>query len=269
MQKPIGNSPATTPGSSSSTSTRQFRRFGPLVEPGYQYTETGAVEWKGVPYGPTARLMLLYMQTEALRTRSPEVRLGRCMSDFLASVGIAKSGRAYQAVREQCTRLSACRLTVRCENASGSSGFKRANIVGGLVFSPPGDNRQGRLWEETATLSLEFYNALVSHPVPVSLAAMKSLAGNSSAMDVYVWLSYRLRSLSKLLLISWDELQPQFGFAYSSTKKFRERFLDTLKTALAVYDGACVEAGRSGLTLYPSPPPIAERPPALPRPQSA
>ena len=166
-------------------------------------------------------------------------------------------------------RLSACRLTVRWENASGSSGFKRANIVGGLIFSPPGDNRQGRLWEETATLSLEFYNALVSHPVPVSLAAMKSLAGNSSAMDVYVWLSYRLRSLSKPLLISWDELQPQFGFAYSSTKKFRERFLDTLKTALAVYDGACVEAGRSGLTLYPSPPPIAERPPALPRPQSA
>ena len=36
-------------------------------------------QFVGVPYGSFARLILLYLQTEAVRTGSPEVELGRSM----------------------------------------------------------------------------------------------------------------------------------------------------------------------------------------------
>jgi hypothetical protein len=37
----------------------------------------------GVPYGSIARLILLYLQTEAVRTNSPEVELGRSMKSWM------------------------------------------------------------------------------------------------------------------------------------------------------------------------------------------
>src|SRR3954464_12996994 len=37
----------------------------------------------GVPYGSIARLILLYLQTEAIRTNSPEVELGRSMKSWM------------------------------------------------------------------------------------------------------------------------------------------------------------------------------------------
>ena len=40
-------------------------------------------ELLGVPYGSIARLILLYLQTEAVRTNSPEVELGRSMKSWM------------------------------------------------------------------------------------------------------------------------------------------------------------------------------------------
>src|SRR3954451_19261135 len=54
---------------------RQGHRTTLLVESG----RTGKGGWIGVPYGSVARLILLYLQTEAIRTSSPEVELGRSM----------------------------------------------------------------------------------------------------------------------------------------------------------------------------------------------
>src|SRR5690242_7852316 len=46
-----------------------------LVQPGLRTTEFGKAEKIGVPYGSRARLIMIYVQSEALRTRSREVSL--------------------------------------------------------------------------------------------------------------------------------------------------------------------------------------------------
>jgi TPP-dependent indolepyruvate ferredoxin oxidoreductase alpha subunit len=56
-------------------------------------------------------MILLYLQTEAVRTRSREVELGRSMNQWLKSMGIEVGGKSYRLVREQSHRLSLCRLT--------------------------------------------------------------------------------------------------------------------------------------------------------------
>jgi Plasmid encoded RepA protein len=54
---------------------REGHRTTLLVESG----RSRSGNWVGVPYGSIARLILLYLQTEAVRTNSPEVELGRSM----------------------------------------------------------------------------------------------------------------------------------------------------------------------------------------------
>src|SRR6201996_9072381 len=51
---------------------RQGHRTTLLVESG----RTGKGDWIGVPYGSMARLILLYLQTEAVRSNNPEMELG-------------------------------------------------------------------------------------------------------------------------------------------------------------------------------------------------
>jgi Plasmid encoded RepA protein. len=56
-------------------------------------------------------LILLYLQTMALRNNSPEVELGRSMNDWLDRMGISTGGSTYKEVRNQAERLSRCKLT--------------------------------------------------------------------------------------------------------------------------------------------------------------
>jgi len=67
-----------------------------MVEPGRRQTINAdgdnIFEFVGVPFGSHARLILLYPQTEALRTGRREVELGGSMRGWLARVGIPPGG---------------------------------------------------------------------------------------------------------------------------------------------------------------------------------
>lgn len=100
----------------------------------------------GVPYGSVARMILLYLQTEAVRTRSREVELGRSMNRWLTAMGVNNGGKGYSLVREQSRRISLCRLTFFAASEEGiqvtNGGFVRNAILilprlGGRGFSSP------------------------------------------------------------------------------------------------------------------------------------
>ncbi len=89
---------------------------------------------------------------------------------------------------------------------------------------------------------------------------MKQIANNSMALDVYVWLSYRLHSLKEPRSISWKALHAQFGRGITRMDHFKPQFRDTLQLALAVYPEANVETDSSaGIIVKPSRPPVAAR----------
>jgi hypothetical protein len=244
--------------------TRRNGRFTLLVEPGSLLTPGGGVRSYGVPYGARARLILLYLQSEAIRRGSPVVQLGSSLHAWLGRMGVPVGGTSYAAIREQANRISACRLTVGWTADDGRQGFERANIVKAMLFVPPaGDERQGHLWDETAQLSPEFYAALQAHPVPISETAIRLIQNSSAVMDVYVWLAYRLHAITKPTTISWPVLHQQFGSEYRLLKKFRERFTENLREAIAVYPGAKIEVDPRGVTLRPSPPAVTGRTPRL------
>jgi len=92
-----------------------------VVEPGRRNLAGKGMAWVGVPYGSRARLILLYLQSEALRTRSRDIELGRSLHAWLGRLGIPIGGKSFKDVREQADRLSRCRLTFHLQAGAGRS----------------------------------------------------------------------------------------------------------------------------------------------------
>ena len=235
-----------------------------MVEPGRRQViaadDTQSFEFVGVPFGSHARLILLYLQTEALRTGRREVELGGSMRSWLAKVGIPAGGMTGRSVRDQAERISRCKLTFDIATGARSSGLVQQTIVDKALFIETEDgSRQSRLSLETAKLSEGFFEQLQKHPVPLEEAAIKALSNNAPALDVYLWLAYRLHALKSDRLVTWTALKAQFGTGFAKLYHFKNKFPGTLALAQAVYPQAKLTVTDEGVILQPSRPPVAPR----------
>lgn len=232
-----------------------------VVEPGRRPSGKdglGPLEHVGVPFGSYARLILLYLQTEALKTGSPEVELGRSWRDWMGRIGVPWGGKSGRGVREQAELLSRCRLTFHLVG-QGRAGLVNSSIVDRALFFDEGGDRQGRLSLETARLSQTFFDQLRKHPIPLEEGAIKALSNNSAALDCYVWLAYRLHSLEKPRLVTWAALKAQHGQGFKQLYHFKSKFPAILAMATAVYPSADIEVRDEGVLLKPSKPPVPPR----------
>ena len=233
-----------------------------VVEPGRRPShDDGPLEWVGVPFGSHARLILLYLQTQALKTGSREIELGGSLRDWLRRIGVSVGGRTGMLVKEQAERISRCRLTFHLQGKT--TGLINQSIVDRALFIDDGEDGQGRLSLETAKLSEGFFEQLQRHPVPLEEAAIRAINNNPAALDAYLWLAYRLHSLSGPKLVTWKALKGQFGGGFKALHHFKHKWRDTLNLALAVYPAADVEIQETGVLLKPSRPPVAPRQIAL------
>ena len=227
-----------------------------LVEPGVRISASGEPIHVGVPFGAIARLILIYLQSEALKTSSRDVALGGSLRAFLGRLGISVGGKTTTLVREQAERISRCRLTFHAARRGGSV-LVNQNIVDVAMFvDGETTDGQGNLFVETARLSESFFEQLKQHAVPLDEAAIRHIRNSSMALDVYCWLAYRLHSLTNDKPISWAAIAGQFGAGIKLRKHFKPAFAEGLALALAVYREARVGVTDAGLILKPSPPPV-------------
>src|SRR5690242_13373308 len=199
-----------------------------IVEPGMKRGTGGEPVHVGVPFGSRARLILIYLQSEALRTGSREVVLGKSLRDWMSRMGIPVGGKNLGIVREQTERISRCRLTFEVRQGN-RVGLANQNIMDSDIFLEPEEDAQGTLFAQTARLSEAFYEGLRKHPVPIEEAAIGAISNNSIAIDIYVWLAYRLHSLKAPAPLSWRALKTQFGSGFSQLNNFKSKFLPNLK----------------------------------------
>jgi hypothetical protein len=115
------------------------------------------------------------------------------------------------------------------------------------------------LWQESIRLDEGFFQSLIEHPLPVRDAAIREIAHRSMALDVYVWLAYRLHRLEKPTQVSWKALYDQFGGGFHHLRQFRAKFREPLALALAAYPEANVDVDEAGVRMNPSAPPVPER----------
>ena len=237
----------------------QSERTTLIVEPGMRPGPAGKPVPIGVPYGSRARLILIFLQSEAIKTKSREIELGGSLRAWLFRLGIPQGGSSIATVRDQAERLSLCRLTFRVHSA-GATGLLAQSIVDTALFlDEPGKQPVKRpQFTERVTLSQGFYDQLQKHPVPLEESAITAVSNNSQALDAYAWLAYRLHNLTAPRPVTWRALMAQFGAGFGRLDNFKMRFLPNLKLALAVYPEAKVEVGNKGVVLHPSRPPVSK-----------
>src|SRR3954464_6360634 len=181
----------------------------------------------GLPYGSYARFILLFLQSEAIRTQSREIELGRSMRVWLGNMGLSIGGTTYKRANEQARRISGCSLTFFTDRA-GAQIKSRGGFVKTEITMIGGSDNQPSLWQDRVLLDEDFYRALREHPVPISDAALKAIGPRSMVIDVYIWLAYRLHALKKDVEVGWPALYAQFGIGFNRLRAFRGHFIECL-----------------------------------------
>ncbi len=210
----------------------------------------------GVPYGTKARLIMIHLQTEGLR--SPTVSLGKSLSAFLRSLQLCVTGTTIAAVREQCLRIARATFTMQWSGTDADGGERMlvsdTRIVSGLELWKAAGGGEG--WSATVELSREFHEHLRQHAVPLDKRGIAHLAGNSLGLDLYAMLAYRLPRLSKETHVRWDSLQGQIGADYGSRKHLAAKVRGVMQDVLTAYPDAKLEVTPTGITMRPSPPAV-------------
>lgn len=225
-----------------------------MIEPGHLIVR-GKPVLHGVPYGTRGRLLLIHLMTQAVRTNTREVTLGRSARHAMERMGLPIGGESMRAVRDQGARLAACSLRWAWENEKGDTNHRGAIITSSFRLHD-GDDRQRSLFSDAVVIDEDFFTALKKHPVPFAEEAIRQLSHSPMSIDIYAWLGYRLHSLERSTDISWPSLASQFGPNYKAIRQFRADFMLSLNEACAAYPDAGIELTERGLRLHPSPPPI-------------
>jgi hypothetical protein len=239
--------------------SKEGHRLTLTVDPG-SLKVGGRVRKFGVPFGSAARLVMIYLQSEAVKTNSPMIELGNSLRSFATrGLGLEWGGATGKTLQEQIHRLAACSMKFFWSSDIGDH-FECRNIIrSGVLTGNPIDAPQARLWDDTVVLDDTFYKHLRQHAVPLLNASVKALADEPVALDCYVWLAYRLRSLDNPTPVSWAALREQFGSNYKTVRQFKYKFAPSLRRALAAYPEATVSIEDTGIILYPSRPPVAKQ----------
>jgi hypothetical protein len=234
----------------------------------------------GLPFGPKSRMILMHINQRALLAQSPVIEIEDSLTQFVGKVlKLDLKGRNIKAVKDQLARLAAASIRLGVVR-DGQAITVNSNIVSAFDLWFPKDERQRVLWPSTVSLSLDYFQSLMSQAVPVDEVHIAALSHSSLALDIYSWLAQRLHRIptERPQTISWISLHAQFGQGYNPEhiRKFRQVFRVALKEVLMVYKAARVdddEAGPArghfqngkmlwrekavkGLTLFHSAPPV-------------
>ena len=220
-----------------------------------------------LPFGTNPRLILAWVCTEAVRTGSRDIVLGRSLSEFMRKLGISSTdGRGQARLRNQMKRLFGCSVTLIYEDAQidvTASSFIADHSVFWWNERKPGDSS---VWNSKVRLSESFFNEIVSHPVPLDLTTLKALKRSPLGLDLYLWLVYRTFALRAPQRLSWRQMYRQFGSdpAKASNKftvrSFREKVLRELKKIKLAWPDLNYTTARGVLILLPSVPHISPAP---------
>ena len=217
-----------------------------------------------LPYGNLPRLILAWVSTEAVRTQSRELVLGKSLSEFMRTLGIYNSGGNPQTrLRNQMKRLFGCTVSMIYEDKLG---FAR---VSSLVADKHefwwNERKPGErvLFDSKIRLGEDFFNEIINRPVPLDMNTITALKRCSLGLDLYLWLVYRTFALGAQLRLTWRQLYHQFDANPAkapdkrAVQNFRIKVLRELKKIKMAWPDLNYTTAPGLLILLPSTPTIA------------
>jgi hypothetical protein len=224
----------------------------------------------GFPYGVIPRLLLFWITTEALRTKSRRIELGHSLSEFMRGLGLdpSRGGKRsdVQRLQDQQRRLFKATISFHQKmeedpKRHGERWLDMQVAPKGEFWWDPHEPGQGTLFESFVILGEDFYDALTSNAVPVDMRVLLAIKRSPLALDLYAWVTWRVFKISKPMFIPWDGLMQQMGGEYARVNDFIGKAKGAFRKIRAFYPALNLTYGKGGFTLYPCPPAIAPRAP--------
>ena len=153
--------PASKPNPDTLVWEKQQGRATLLVEAGKAINPgTGHFEQLPLPYGPKARLLLMHLNSEAVRRQSPVIPVEDTMTAFFRRLmGRVQDGREIRRLKAQLSSLSSAQFRM---SISSPESMLQVNtqIVGAFNLWLEKEDNQRVLWPSTLKLSLDYYDSL-------------------------------------------------------------------------------------------------------------
>jgi len=210
----------------------------------------------GIPYGIIPRLILVWMVTEIIRTKSRRLELGNRLADFLLKLGLDPSngtGKRSDArrVREQMERLFhaiiSFNYSLKGEGRSGSAWLNMQVAPKGVLWWSDKDPEQAALFGSWIEVGEEFFNAVMKAPHPLDIRVLRYIKDSSLGIDLYTILNreaYRAMKDDKPRFLAWEWLHEQTGNEYKNLDDFRRRALMQIKAIREVHSGLFIKHQR-------------------------
>ncbi|MGZ9084835.1 MAG: replication protein RepA, partial [Rhodoplanes sp.] len=218
-----------------------------------------------VPAGSAARIALAHINNHLIRSRSLDealtVPMGESLRDFMGYQGITVCGSNGKEIAHQIHNVAAARIGLGVWSGDHAHQIN-TQVAEEIDFWLEKDRRQRTLWQPVMRVSEQYAEAIRNHCVPHDMRALIGLYKDTRAMDIYVWLAYRLPRvpLRHDLFIRYDDLKPIFGTGVAELR-IRQLFKRALRAALAWYrDVSSIAPSRC--PLISSAPPTVGRLPA-------
>ena len=221
-----------------------------------------------LPFGNLPRLLMAWLSTEAVRTQSRELVLGRSLAEFMRTLGVLSSDSGGASgvrtrLRNQMRRLFNAHIRLVYEDEHGEQFVSSAIADRGEFWWNPKRPDEQVLWDSKIYLGEAFFNEIISHPVPLDMNTLTALKRSSLGLDLYLWLVYRTFALRAPQRLTWKQLYCQFGAHpakasdNNTVQAFRYKVLRELKKIKLAWKELNYSTAPGVLILHPSTPAIA------------
>ena len=220
-----------------------------------------------LPFGNLPRLLLAWVCTEAVRTQSRELVLGKSLSKFMRTLGInSTSGGArgeQTRLRNQMRRLFGCTVQLTYKDEQGEAAVNSLIARRTEFWWNERKPDEPALWDSKIELGEDLFSEIIRHPVPLDMNTLRALKRSTLGLDLYLWLVYRTFALHAPLRLSWRQVYRQFGAhpAKARDKRtvdaFRTKCLRELKKIQIAWPELNYATAKGALILLPSIPVIA------------
>lgn len=232
------------------------------IKPDWEFdSKTNKPKSVGIPYGTIPRLLLFWITTEAVKTKSRRLDLGDSLSAFMRELGLTPTGGRWGTIprlREQMNRLFRAKISFdmrqETNGANGNAWVDMQVAPKGELWWSHNQPDQPSLWKSWIELGDSFFEAIRAAPVPIDIRALRALKNSPMALDLYAWMNYRTFTLERSgqeQFIPWRSLMQQLGADYSDSDNFRKKVKMSIRKVKQVSPSLRVEFVDSGMILHP------------------
>ena len=212
-----------------------------------------------LPYGNLPRLLLVWMCSEATQKQSRELFLGDSLSAFMKQLGMEPVGGTRTRIRNQMERFFNASVSLIYED-------RRDKVTVNALIADRTEfwwnerkPEERALWQSMIVLSENFFQEIISHPVPLDMNTLKALTRVRLSASISMFGSTTgCSALTDPFRLTWPQIYRQFGAnpANATDKNivndFRAKALRELKKIKIAWPGLDYATPAGVLEIRPS-----------------